>query len=288
MRILTTLLALLLSLPALAESNPYQDLSAGELRSRLAKLDAVHEESWYQVEVLVFAREGLTTSEYWRLDQRPALVPENAIIPAADSALLPEQADNLDQQAARLGAWRTLGEENRILRDMLARMEKQGDYRVLFHQAWRQPVRERARAFPLYLTGGEQRPVAATETTTPEALDFGLPPLDTGDADLAANTGITGDQVTGSHAQPVLQPELQGMIRLHRSRYLHVEPDLWFMSQTAEGQPYWVRINQNRRMRSDELHYLDHPLFGLLVRLTPWKTDQQKDAELLQQALKAK
>ena len=78
------------------------------------------------------------------------------------------------------------------------------------------------------------------------------------------------------------------MIRLHRSRYLHVEPDLWFMSNAADGQPYWVRINQNRRMRSEELHYLDHPLFGLLVRLTPWKTDQQKDAELLQQALKAK
>lgn len=288
MRILTTLLVLALSLPAMAESNPYLELSAGELRSRLAKLDAVHEESWYQVEVMVFAREGLTTSEYWRLDQRPVLAPENAIIPAADSALLPEQADNLDQQAARLGAWRTLGEEDRILRDMLARMEKQGDYRLLFHQAWRQPVRERARAFPLYLTGGEQRPVAATETTTPDALDFGLPPLDTDEANLTANAGITGDMTTDPQAPPALQPELQGMIRLHRSRYLHVEPDLWFMSQSADGQPYWVRINQNRRMRSDELHYLDHPLFGLLVRLTPWKTDQQKDAELLQQALKAK
>ena len=286
MRILSTLFALLLSLPALAESNPYLELSAGELRSRLAKLDAVHEESWYQVEILVFAREGLTTSEYWRLDQRPALVPENAIIPAADSALLPEQADNLDKHAARLGAWRILGEEDRILRDMLARMEKQGDYRVLFHQAWRQPVRERAHAFPLYLTGGEQRPVAPAETTAPQSLDFGLPPLETESSELAPGKDVGGDASTAPQAE--MQPELQGMIRLHRSRYLHVEPDLWFMSESADGQPYWVRINQNRRMRSEELHYLDHPLFGLLVRLAPWKTEQQKDAELLQQALKAK
>jgi len=286
MRILSTLFALLLSLPALAESNPYLELSAGELRSRLAKLDAVHEESWYQVEVLVFAREGLTTQEYWRLDQRPALAPENAIIPAADSALLPEQADNLDKHAARLGAWRILGEEDRILRDMLARMEQQGDYRVLFHQAWRQPVRERAHAFPLYLTGGEQRPVAPAETTAPEALDFGLPPLETESSELAPGKDVAGDAPTAPEAE--MQPELQGMIRLHRSRYLHVEPDLWFMSESADGQPYWVRINQNRRMRSEELHYLDHPLFGLLVRLMPWKTEQQKDAELLQQALKAK
>jgi hypothetical protein len=288
MRILSTLFALLLSLPAMAEGNPYLELSASELRSRLAKLDAVHEESWSQVEILVFAREGLTTSEYWRLDQRPALVPENAIIPAADSALLPEQADNLDKHAARLGAWRILGEEDRILRDMLARMEQQGDYRVLFHQAWRQPVRERAYAFPLYLSGGEQLAVAPAETASQEALDFGLPPLDTGDTSLSAATDPSGDAPALSPPQPELQPELQGMIRLHRSRYLHVEPDLWFMSKSADGQPYWVRINQNRRMRSEELHYLDHPLFGMLLRITPWKTEQQKDAELLQQALKGK
>jgi hypothetical protein len=31
-----------------------------------------------------------------------------------------------------------------------------------------------------------------------------------------------------------------------------------------------VQLNQPRRMRSGELHYLDHPLFGLLIRITPY------------------
>ncbi len=31
-----------------------------------------------------------------------------------------------------------------------------------------------------------------------------------------------------------------------------------------------VKIDQPRRIRSGELHYLDHPLFGLLIRITPY------------------
>ena len=41
-------------------------------------------------------------------------------------------------------------------------------------------------------------------------------------------------------------------------------------------------------MRSEELHYLDHPLFGLLVRLMPYETDEQKQLALMEKALKAK
>ncbi len=32
-----------------------------------------------------------------------------------------------------------------------------------------------------------------------------------------------------------------------------------------------VRLKQHRRMRSQEVHYLDHPLFGLLIKLSPYE-----------------
>lgn len=32
-----------------------------------------------------------------------------------------------------------------------------------------------------------------------------------------------------------------------------------------------VSLRQKRRMRSNETHYLDHPLFGVMVRITPWE-----------------
>ncbi len=277
MRILSALLLALISTAATAE-NPYSTLSAPELRSRLAKVAAVDEQSWYQVEVLVFARSGPSSQEFWRLDQRPQLAPENAIHPSAESPLLPEGADSLDTSAARLGSWRFLPAEQMILTDMLGRMKKSGDYRTLYHRAWVQPVRERSHAFPLYIAGGNQVAVTTPVMQQSADLEYGLPPLDTGTTEDASSE----QQVAAS------QPEFQGTLRLHLSRYLHVEPELWFTRSSDAGQSYWVRIDQNRRMRSEELHYLDHPLFGMLLRLTPYQTDNQKQMELMKKALKAK
>ena len=63
--------------------------------------------------------------------------------------------------------------------------------------------------------------------------------------------------------------------------------DAGLARESDAGQRYWVQIDQKRRMRGEELHYLDHPLFGLLLRMTPWKTEQQKELEKLEKALKA-
>ena len=35
-----------------------------------------------------------------------------------------------------------------------------------------------------------------------------------------------------------------------------------------------VLMQQSRRMRSNELHYLDHPLLGVVVKLTPLDEEQ--------------
>lgn len=56
--------------------------------------------------------------------------------------------------------------------------------------------------------------------------------------------------------------QLNGLIRVTRGRYLHINYDLLLRDDTA-GRDY--RIQGSRRMRSDELHYIDHPKIGLLV-----------------------
>ncbi|TCK08876.1 CsiV family protein [Marinobacterium mangrovicola] len=57
---------------------------------------------------------------------------------------------------------------------------------------------------------------------------------------------------------------VDGTIRVDRSRYLHFKPNLLL---TRNGAQY--QLKQSRRMRSRELHYLDHPLFGVLVYARP-------------------
>lgn len=103
--------------------------------------------------------------------------------------------------------------------------------------------------------------------------------------------------------------EVEGTLSFSRSRFLHVQTDLWFTifeprggnqnpfiqgietslsdEQLSEyellaevererGQYYPARSHvmmQSRRLRSDELHYIDHPLFGVIVRINRYSPD---------------
>lgn len=58
---------------------------------------------------------------------------------------------------------------------------------------------------------------------------------------------------------------LEGLVRLTRGRFLHLDTDL-LLRDPNSSQPY--RVQLNRRMRSNELHYLDHPKLGIIFRAT--------------------
>jgi hypothetical protein len=105
--------------------------------------------------------------------------------------------------------------------------------------------------------------------------------------------------------------EVEGSLSLTRSRFLHIQTNLWYtvfeprsgeskpflggfqsnlsdeiLSQHPElvkvererGQYFAARTHlmfQSRRMRSDELHYIDHPLFGIVVRIKRFKPETE-------------
>ena len=48
-----------------------------------------------------------------------------------------------------------------------------------------------------------------------------------------------------------------------RGRFLHLDTDLLLRAPDS-SQTY--RVQLSRRMRSDELHYVDHPKLGILIR----------------------
>lgn len=114
-------------------------------------------------------------------------------------------------------------------------------------------------------------------------------------------------QPLGSEGTPILLQtgqryddlyEIDGTITISRTRYLHVGTDLWFTEFTqrpsasidlkvdaeiSQNYPDLVkharqrgthvpiqsyRMQQSRRMRSGEMHFLDHPFFGLIVKFT--------------------
>ncbi len=76
-----------------------------------------------------------------------------------------------------------------------------------------------------------------------------------------------------------------GSIRVHLSRYLHVSVDLSYQdtlhqrggTQPAPGDglrelelaPRYDLVDERTVTRSSDLHYFDHPAFGVLVKVTP-------------------
>lgn len=61
---------------------------------------------------------------------------------------------------------------------------------------------------------------------------------------------------------------IEGDITLVMSRYLHVSGDLTYYKEERGGYvPYPVKFD--RRMKSRETHYIDHPMVGVLVLTTP-------------------
>ncbi len=58
---------------------------------------------------------------------------------------------------------------------------------------------------------------------------------------------------------------VDGFFRMQRSHTLHIYMDMEF--NPAGGPVY--RISEKRRIKLNETHYLDHPKFGIIVRVSP-------------------
>ncbi len=274
------------------EKNPFLDTPPGELRQLIADAPEVLKKDWYQVEMVIFTREDPVTDEYWRLEGKPDLTSSVIRLGRAseDKPQLPDQATDAHRAAAERKAWRALDEEKHNLEQMIERMLDRGDYRILFHESWRQPVSKRNRAFPIYVQGGE-RIMPALQKRPDESASSGSSSTSmSAKSDGNNEEGISGntDRNTGSAFRPgatLALPEMRGTLRLYVSRYLHIEPNLWLTDQDARGRRYRVQIDHSRRMRSEELHYLDHPKFGLLIQINPWQSEKQKELEQMEEAL---
>ncbi|TXL00209.1 hypothetical protein BMR02_06185 [Methylococcaceae bacterium HT1] len=61
--------------------------------------------------------------------------------------------------------------------------------------------------------------------------------------------------------------DLNGWIKVQRGHLLHVIADLEFSPAESEGVIY--RLNEKRRVLLNDMHYLDHPKFGAVVKVSP-------------------
>jgi hypothetical protein len=63
------------------------------------------------------------------------------------------------------------------------------------------------------------------------------------------------------------------------SRHLHLDVNLLFRdaaTASAPGGSLVYRLSEQRKLKSQETHYFDHPKFGVLVRVMPLEKENEK------------
>ena len=122
-------------------------------------------------------------------------------------------------------------------------------HRVLRHFAWRQPGLDDANAVPIRVNLGQR-----TTLFVPDAAADGA-------RFLPASPSPREDRPREAASTTVA-----GTLRVRLGRFLHLEAALAY-NDPDTGTGY--RLDESRKMRSRELHYLDNPRFGLLTRIVP-------------------
>lgn len=85
-------------------------------------------------------------------------------------------------------------------------------------------------------------------------------PLDNADRGAAVHV-FSG--MTGARDDSISPSLIDGTIAVRRGRYLHADIDLVYKKDVT------ARLTQSRRLRSKEVHYIDHPLFGVILSVSP-------------------
>ena len=223
---------------------------------------------WYQVEVILFNYiKPDADNEWWYenpglpgRDQSIELIMDTAD-PVAGEAIDPvDDTDLMPYLALSKDRYRLAG-VNRVL-------ELSREYRPLLHVAWQQPGLDsrNIRAIHLDNTQFDEEPAEQAEPQPGEG------------------------SVRPEYTPPV--KVYDGILRLWKSRFLHVDVDFAYFPESTE-QPAqgaaggtddnelpsagYVRLTQSRRIRSEELHYFDHPLFGLVVQVSRIEISEDPD-----------
>lgn len=216
-------------------------------------------ERWYHVEVIIFARGESNQQEAW--PKRIKLnYPDNLIF------LKPTGSNNSE-------GFNLLPVSEHKLNSQAATIAKSGTYTLLFHQAWGQMIH--AKNTHIFINGGKKynghhELEGNLSLSVGQYLKFQtnlwLTQFAPISLDSAPATPSTETDLSPSSTAEQNWPELPGIPNFEDSTH---EP-LEFVTKRI------VKVAQQRSMRSVEVHYIDHPLLGIIVKISPLlQTDQR-------------
>ncbi len=236
-------------------------------------------EDWFEIEVLLFKRnQPENLDEQWPQEGERRLggARQELIGPFAGTSQVPAVIDGRTI-GNRIGELTVLSADQLQLTQMRHRLGDNALFQPLLHVGWRQHVASARGAVPVHLFAGKE---FSGEYQTDGHLNNGAPESDA-------------------------LWELDGLLQIHLQHYLFIntdfllrEPGVYTPPRTDElsaeiatypqpdnADPALIRLDpvaaqpaeqpfllqypfhQQRRVRSGEIHYFDHPMFGMIIQI---------------------
>jgi len=210
-------------------------------------------ETGYEVELIIFEIKNTRylDSEDWSYND---MLNQDKDIADTQSEYQDSEFMELDWQQAKLS-------------ESLKKIESSSKYNILFKKRWRQTGLDRDKAYALEITSLEN-PLTNVES---EVTDNSEVPREIDS--ILVSTANVSPEITSLNDEPSY---IQGRIKLIMSRYLHFEVNLNYFQLHKDDVVTEYRsypVVSERRMRSREIHYLDHPMIGIIVHALPFKIE---------------
>ena len=216
----------------------------------------------YNIEIVIFedSSDRYLNSEQWPIIHHPEQVSTIEALPETD--IFPnivQEADIIQAEYQKNnGVINITHNVSNTLAEHVNKLKHSSRYNILLHQSWQQTGLGDIDAINIQVDTTEKNKIINNDVTRFKPIH---------QISMTENINI--------------KSSLQGTLKLILGRYLHIHTDLLYKrpkksyTQTTPVLHNNIfnefEIKSQRRMRSNELHYIDHPLLGILIIVTPIK-----------------
>jgi hypothetical protein len=232
---------------------------------------AAEETRWYDVEVILFAQtsQDYRDSEHWPVDYTlPKLEGSRELLSSTTASRNGEPVAFRRLTSAELG-----------MRADADRVKRASDLELLAHFGWRQPGLAEDQAIPVHISNKLLEPSFAEKTDGMQRLDGTLTLI------LSRYLHMKADLLFREPLEDSAAGYLSGTDNAATDpTATQVEgntDNFAFANEPTQELPHYrvYRLQDSVRMRSDETHYMDHPVFGVVVQVRPYELPQKDDAQ---------
>lgn len=266
-------------------------------------LSAAHAaDRWYEVEVLVFSHlNGDVTAEKWPANDAVSISLDGAV-PAPNTITTPMMGATPAPTAQELLRLAAVPAAQFKLQDAFKTLSRSRNYRPLVHTAWRQPIGTGSSKnnFKVRIAGGKD--YAGRYGTLGKLLSSGDEPASEGLWEIDGYVRLSASRFLHAEMEMLLRrPSVTAASTTTASTTptvsVPVSPTAvspapvsgenasnltWQTGDAVIADEDWLqffKFSQSRRLKSNEIHYFDHPLFGVIIVLRPLEPERNGDSD---------